>query len=49
MTSSIEEVGIWMKRNKVKMNDDKTELINYHWVKVKAKAGQHQLDGFSGL
>ena len=27
MTSSIEEVGIWMKGNKVKMNDDKTELI----------------------
>ena len=20
---------------------------HYHWVKVKAKAGQHQLDGFS--
>ena len=27
MTSSIEEVGIWMKGNKLKMNDDKTELI----------------------
>ena len=47
MTSSIEEVGIWMKGNKLK-NDDKTEH-HCHWVKVKAKAGQHQLDGFSGL
>ena len=27
MTSSIEEVCIWMKGNKLKMNDDKTELI----------------------
>ena len=27
MTSSIEEVGVWMKGNKLKMNDDKTELI----------------------
>ena len=27
MTSSIEEVGIWMKGNKLKINDDKTELI----------------------
>ena len=27
MTSSIEEVGLWMKGNKLKMNDDKTELI----------------------
>ena len=26
MTSSIEEVGIWIKGNKLKMNDDKTEL-----------------------
>ena len=27
MTSSIEEVGVWMKGNKLKMNNDKTELI----------------------
>ena len=27
MTSSIEEVGVWMKGNKLKMTDDKTELI----------------------
>ena len=27
MTSSIEEVGVWMKLNKLKMNDVKTELI----------------------
>ena len=27
MTSSTEEVGVWMKGNKLKMNDDKTELI----------------------
>ena len=27
MTSSTEEMGIWMKGNKLKMNDDKTELI----------------------
>ena len=27
MTSSIEEVGVWMKGNKLKINDDKTELI----------------------
>ena len=27
MTSSIEERGVWMKGNKLKMNDDKTELI----------------------
>ena len=27
MTSSIEEVGIWMEGNKLKMNEDKTELI----------------------
>ena len=26
ITSSIEEVGVWMKGNKLKMNDDKTEL-----------------------
>ena len=46
MTSSIEEVGIWMKGNKLKMNDDKTELIA---IGFKAKAGQHQLYGFLGL
>ena len=27
MTSSTEEVGIWMKGNKLKVNDDKTEFI----------------------
>ena len=27
MTSSIEEVDVWMKANKFKMNNDKTELI----------------------
>ena len=27
MPSSIEEVGVWMKGNKLKMKDDKTELI----------------------
>ena len=27
MTSSIEEVGVWMKGNKLKMNNDQTELI----------------------
>ena len=27
MTSSIEKMGIWMKGNKLKMNEDKTELI----------------------
>ena len=27
MTSSTEEMGIWMKGNKLKMNDDKTEFI----------------------
>ena len=27
MTSSIQEVGVWIKRNKLKMNDIKTELI----------------------
>ena len=27
MTSSIEDVGVWMKGNKLNMNDDKTELI----------------------
>ena len=29
MTSSIEEVGVWMKGNKLKMNDDKTKLITF--------------------
>ena len=27
MTSSTEKVDVWMKGNKLKMNDDKTELI----------------------
>ena len=27
MTFSTEEVGVWMEGNKLKMNDDKTELI----------------------
>ena len=27
MTSSTEEVGVWMKGNKIKMNGNKTELI----------------------
>ena len=34
MTSNIEERGVWMKGNKLKMNDDKTELIT---IELKSK------------
>jgi len=37
MTSSIEELGVWVKENKLKTNDDKTELIS---IQSKSKLKQ---------
>ena len=37
MTSSIEELGVWVKENKLKTNDDKTELIS---IRSKSKLKQ---------